>query len=74
MTIHEIYKALDEGKEVNWCHDGYYVHKVKYDRGINKYSLLSWNEGEALRVTCKSNYFGSLIDEKDLSRCFIVVK
>lgn len=71
MKIEQIWKALDSDKEVNWNHDGYEVHAVSYSRGINKFSALSYRDGKALRITCKSNGFGSLIQSSDLSSCFI---
>ncbi len=71
MTIEQIWNAINDGLEVNWGHGGYYVHAIDYDRGLNESSSLSLRDGKALRVTCKSNYFGSLISECDLSKCYI---
>jgi hypothetical protein len=70
MKITTIWKHLKAGRKVYWCHEGYQVLMVPYDLGLNKYSKLSLRDKQALRVTCMDNYFGSLICESDLPKCF----
>jgi len=70
ISIQQIHEALDKGKDVQWENELYKVHEVKSE--LNNYSKLSYRDGKALRVTCKSNYFGSLISESDLDKITIL--
>jgi len=70
MTLDEIYQAIDSGKVVHWENSLYELKPVKAEAG-NKYAAPSYREGKALRITCKSNGFGSLITEKCFEKCFI---
>lgn len=67
-TIAEIWDAIDRGTKVYCSSTTYEI--IPVDSTLNKYSELSFRDGKALRVTCVSNYFGSLIGERDLSHCF----
>ena len=70
MTLQEIYSAIDSGKTVHWENSLYEVHPVDAEPD-NKYAAVSYREGKALRITCTSNYFGSLITERCFEKCFI---
>ena len=70
MSIKEIHQALSEGKTVNWSNGLYELHYVECESD-NPYGKLSYTEGKAIRVTCTSNSFGSLLCENQLNECFI---
>lgn len=70
MTIQQIHDALSNGKTVHWENSLYHLHYVDCKED-NEYGKLSYKEGKAIRVTCTSNYFGSLISESCLKKCFI---
>lgn len=69
LTIEQIWTALDQGKEVLWHHKGYMIHSV--ESKSNEFSKLSYRNGQALRVTCIENYFGSLMNVTDLGHAYI---
>ena len=71
LTIEQIWKAIEQGKTVIWCHEGYEVHPVSYDDDDFK-TRFSYKNGYALRVTYISNWFGSLIDKRELGKCKIL--
>ena len=68
-TIKEIWDAIDSGKTVHWGNELYEVHSVKSE--LNEYSKHTYRDGFALRSTCVSNYFGSLLGAQDVEACFI---
>ena len=70
MTIEEIHRALSEGKTIHWVNKLYYLHYVSCESD-NESAKLSYIDGKGIRVTCLSNYFGSLITEGCLSKCYI---
>jgi hypothetical protein len=70
MTKDEIWAAIDSGQEVNWENSLYYVHPVKAEPD-NEYADVSRRGDEALRITCKQNYFGSLATERCFEKCYI---
>ena len=67
-TLNDIRDALDRGLEVCWGNESYEVHYVDQFEHCNDYSL---KDGKLIRITCKSNYFGSLINESDIGSCFL---
>lgn len=67
MTLDEIRNDLDKGIEIFWANDSYKVHYVDVFENINPYSV---KNNKAIRITCISNYFGSLIDEKEIKCCY----
>jgi hypothetical protein len=72
MTIEQIWENVLQNKEVNWSNSSYKITKEPiYDD--NQYQLNHFTRrGKfVLRVTCKSNYFGSLLEKTDLNNCFI---
>jgi hypothetical protein len=73
MTINEIWNALDNNQEVNWGNKSYYIHAIEA-KEANQYATDTYRDGYALRCTCKSNYFGSLLHKSEFSQCFIEKK
>ena len=69
MTIKEIWGAIEQGKKVNWSNSLYIVEPIEFEK--NKYSALSYKDGHALRITCRTNYFGGLIAESELKDVYI---
>lgn len=75
MNLEEVWNAIDAGQTVCWNSATYEVLVVD--------SMLDWRkeqrfevpfsnrDGKSLRVTCVSNYFGSLLSEADLNQLFI---
>lgn len=73
-NLDHLWTLIDSGVTVYWCNESYAI--------TVEYSMISWRtdngfpvpwsnkNGFCLRVTCTSNYFGSLLDEKDLPRLF----
>lgn len=55
MKLHELTRALDQGKIVHWQNDGYRVH---------------WS-GDAIRVTYEQNGFGSVLHASELPQCYV---
>ena len=55
MKLHELTRALDQGKTVHWQNDGYRVH---------------WS-GDAIRVTYTQNGFGSVLHASELQQCYV---
>ena len=70
LTINKIWQYIESDIDVYWSNNLYYIHKVKVNN-INNSNKLSYKNGYALRITCKSNYFGSLITLNDLKDCYI---
>ena len=55
MKLHELTRALDQGKIVHWQNDCYRVH---------------WS-GDAIRVTYEQNGFGSVLHASELPQCYV---
>jgi hypothetical protein len=70
MTIQEIHEALESGKTVNWVNGLYELHYVNASEE-NEYAKPTFKNGKAIRVTCVTNYFGSLLREEEFHKCFI---
>ena len=70
MTIKEIYAAIDNGLNVNWSSELYYVHIIEVKKH-NKYTKISKRKNNCLRITCTSNGFGSVVHLSDLKKCYI---
>ena len=71
MTIQEIHTALEKGKTVNWENSLYELKYVDCDEN-NPYGKVSFKNGKSIRITCVSNWFGSLMTEKDIEKCYII--
>lgn len=74
-NIEQVWKAIDESKTIYWANKAYKltVESSALDwRQENGYSIpFSNKDGLCLRVTCISNYFGSLLCEDDLGSLFV---
>ena len=70
MTIKEIHKSIEEGKRVYWENALYELKYVNCEEN-NPSGKFSFKNGKAIRITCTSNGFGSLIGEKDLNNCYL---
>ena len=55
MKLHELTRALDQGKTVHWQNDGYRVH---------------WSD-DVIRVTYTQNGFGSVLYASELPQCYV---
>lgn len=74
-NLDQVWMAMDDGKTVYWTSDAYKLIVVPSD--------LSWREhngfevpfsnrcGHSLRVTCISNYFGSLLLENEIPQLYV---
>ena len=69
MSIKEIHTELENGKTVNWENSLYELKYVDCEES-NPYGKFSFKNGKAIRITCISNWFGSLMTENDLKKCY----
>ena len=71
-TINEVWAAIDSGKSVFWEHTGYKVI-VEHADQTNEYQSNHFTnrDGKVLSIRCLENYFGGLMDEKELSALFV---
>ncbi len=76
-TISEVWAAIDAGKTVYWASDAYALtieHEsddMKAWRVRHGYPIpVSARGDKVLRVTCISNYFGSLLDSSEISSLY----
>lgn len=72
MNIEQVWSELDKGNDVFWGHDGYKVY-VSHVLNGSEYQLKHFSRRgtQILSVRCIANYFGSIMDESDLSKLFI---
>lgn len=54
-TLNQIKRDLNKGIQIYWANKSYKVHYV---------------DNKKIRITCISNYFGSLLQESEISVCF----
>lgn len=66
-SLDEIRTDLDKGIEIFWSNESYHLHYVEAREHSTPFSV---KDGKAIRVTCKSNYFGSLIEANEIPVCF----
>lgn len=74
-TIQDVWSAVDKGLPVYWSNDAYQLTIEDAKVGTSEcreYWLnhFTFRDGKLLRVTCTSNWFGSLLNESDLSRLY----
>lgn len=72
-TIQEVWQAIMNGKPVYWHHEGYRITLVDA-RGDYQEKHFTYRNGFVLRVTCTSNWFGSLLEESELGNLFVTEK
>jgi hypothetical protein len=70
MSIEQIHLALEQGHKVNWVNSLYELAYVRCE-DKNPYGKASYKKGKAIRVSCITNYFGSLIHESEFKNCFL---
>lgn len=76
-TISEVWEAINQGKTVYWSNKAYkltiednnafpaeFVARMGWDKHF------TMQDNKLLRVTCISNWFGSLLTENELSKLF----
>lgn len=70
-NITEIWDAIDKGSEVFWGNDSYHI-TVEDCYPDNEYQKNHFTNrhGKVLRVTCISNYFGSLLTPDEIPNLF----
>jgi len=73
-SLKQVWAAIDAGKTIYWTNKAYALTVED--------SMLQWRQeqgfkvpfsnrdGKCLRVTCVSNYFGSLLLESDIKKLF----
>jgi hypothetical protein len=67
-SIKQVWQAIEQGKTVYWHNTGYALTIEPASKHTDSFSV----KGEqCLRVTCLSNYFGSIIVPNDLKDLFI---
>lgn len=72
--LSHLWSLIESGVTVFWCNESYAITvedsmlQWRTDNGFS--APWSNKNGRCLRVTCTSNYFGSLLDEKDVSGLF----
>lgn len=74
-TISDVWDAIDAGKTVCWSSEAYELvqvetmHEWRKEQGFK--TPFSNRGDKSLRVTCIANWFGSLLEEKELSSLFV---
>ncbi len=74
-TVEQVWSLIDQGKTVCCVNDAYQltVEDTLIDwRKRNGYEIpFSNRDGKCLRVTCVSNWFGSLLLESELKNLYV---
>ena len=72
MNIDRIWELLNKNVDVFWSNDNYKIYRSTLLRD-NEFQAnhFSTRNGEILSIRCISNYFGEVIDEKELDSLFI---
>jgi hypothetical protein len=73
-NIQQIWAAIDAGQAVYWASDAYQLTieetNVEYRQRMGWDLPFSNRDGKCLRVTCMSNWFGSLLLEKEINQLY----
>lgn len=71
-NIGQVWQAIDKGETIHAGNSSYkvYVEPAIKDNSYQR-NHFSYRNGEVLTVRCISNYFGSIIDQRDLSSLFV---
>ena len=67
-NIKQVWEAIEKGQNVYWHHKGY---KVTLELANDLTDSFSVKGKHCLRVTCLSNWFGSIIVPSDLPDLFV---
>lgn len=74
-TIEEVWNAIDAGKTICCSSEAYELVQVDTMHAWRKeqgFKTPFSNRGDkSLRVTCMSNWFGSLLEENELANLFV---
>lgn len=66
-TIEEVWDGIKKGKTIYWNNDGYQLTIEPYHEGNSEFT----RQGDkVLRITYIENYFGSLLEEKELGNLY----
>lgn len=65
--VAQVWAALDRGEEVFWQNNLYHITVEDWHPRNSDYTK---RKGKCLRVTCKSNYFGSLLYPEEIKNLF----
>jgi hypothetical protein len=70
-TIQQVWELLDKGETVYWKNTSYKVY-ISPQIENNEYQTNNFSNrnGMILSIRCISNYFGSIIEEKELPTLF----
>lgn len=66
-TIEQVWNDIEKGIEIFWGNESYHLTLVPSGPNNTQYTN---KNGQLLRVTCISNYFGSLLNESELNALF----
>lgn len=73
-TIEQVWTALDKGLTIYWASDAYKLTieetLIDWRKQQGFHIPFSNRDGQCLRVTCISNWFGSLLDQNELNRLY----
>jgi len=72
-TFAEIHEALKAGKRVFWANDNYEVTRKPHYGMLLKYNI-DPQDNYVLDCRCIENYFGGLLGESEISRCFTKIE
>ena len=74
-NIDRVWEAIEAGHTICWSSDAYQLTIEPVNREWRKrqgFALPFSTKGEfCLRVTCMSNWFGSLLEESELSKLYV---
>ena len=78
MTLNEVWGAIDLGKTIYWGNKSYKItvedSNLDWRKENNLNVPFSNRDGKCLKITCISNYFGSLLNESELSSLFLDIE
>lgn len=66
-TIDEVWTAIDNGETVYWRNESY---QLTIENARPNFKAFTIRNDKCLRVTCMSNWFGSLLEEKEITNLF----
>lgn len=73
-SIDEVWKAIDAGQTVYWMNDSYQLtiedSNLDWRQGHGFAAPFSNRNDKCLRITCISNWFGSLLDRSELGQLY----
>jgi hypothetical protein len=70
-NIEQIWQEIMNGKIVYWENEGYRITMTEALNNEYQLKHFSHKNGFVLCITCTENWFGSLIDESEVKKCFV---